>query len=42
VAENPQHDFPKKISYRKINETELQATISGGNKSISYLFQKTK
>ncbi|MFM7428956.1 MAG: DUF6265 family protein [Flammeovirgaceae bacterium] len=42
VAENPQHDFPKKISYKKINETELQATISGGNKSISYLFQKIK
>jgi hypothetical protein len=42
VAENPQHDFPKKISYRKINETELQATIIGGNKSISYLFQKIK
>ena len=42
VAENPQHDFPKKISYKIINETELQATISGGNKSISCLFQKIK
>jgi hypothetical protein len=42
VAENPQHDFPKKISYKKIHQTELVATISGGNKSISYLFQKIK
>jgi hypothetical protein len=42
TAENPEHDFPKKISYKKINEHKLEATISGGDKSISYSFKKVK
>ena len=42
TAENPEHDFPKKIMYKKINEKQLDATISGGNKSISYSFKKAK
>ena len=27
--ENPAHDYPKKITYKKVNETNLLATISG-------------
>ena len=39
VCENPHHDFPKKISYQKDGE-KIKATISGGGKSIDYLFEK--
>ena len=39
VAENTQHDFPKKIWYRK-EGNQLKATISGNGKSIDYLFEK--
>jgi hypothetical protein len=42
TAENPEHDFPKKIIYNKINEQQLEATISAGTKSISYSFKKIK
>ena len=42
TAENPSHDFPKKITYKKINEQQLEATISSGNKFISYSFKKIK
>ena len=41
TAENPTHDFPKKIMYN-VNEKQLDATISGGSKSISYSFKKIK
>jgi len=27
--ENPKHDYPQKIVYKKVNETKLVATISG-------------
>jgi hypothetical protein len=27
--ENPKHDYPQKIVYKKVNETNLVATISG-------------
>ena len=27
--ENPTHDYPQKITYKKVNETNLVATISG-------------
>jgi len=27
--ENPTHDYPQKISYKKISDTQLSATISG-------------
>jgi hypothetical protein len=30
VAENAQHDFPKRISYRKINQDSIHAFIDGG------------
>lgn len=39
VCENPEHDFPKKISYQ-LNGTKLKATISGNGKSIDYFFEK--
>jgi len=39
VCENPQHDFPKKISYLK-EGNKIKATISGDGKSFDYLFEK--
>ncbi|HEV8284256.1 MAG TPA: DUF6265 family protein [Chitinophagaceae bacterium] len=39
VCENPEHDFPKKISYQK-EGNKLKATISGDGKSIDYFFEK--
>jgi hypothetical protein len=39
VCENPQHDFPKKISYQR-DRDKLKAVISGDGKSIEYLFVK--
>ena len=39
VCENPEHDFPKKISYQ-LNGVDLKAQISGDGKSIDYLFKK--
>ncbi len=41
VCENPNHDFPKKISYRKEGE-KLHAVISGNGKSIDYWFERKK
>lgn len=39
--ENPDHDFPKKIVYQKMNETEIYVQISDGKqKGIEYLMQK--
>ena len=34
IAENPAHDFPKKISYKRMDDTHLQAFISDGDKTI--------
>lgn len=39
TCENPEHDFPKKISYQ-LNGIDLKAQISGDGKSIDYLFKK--
>jgi hypothetical protein len=39
VCENPEHDFPKKISY-EMDGNNLKATISGDGKAIDYLFVK--
>jgi hypothetical protein len=41
VFENPQHDFPKKITYA-FDGQKLKATISGDGKSIDYWFEKSK
>ena len=42
LAENPTHDFPKKISYKKIDETHLQASIQDDTKVIIFHFEKIK
>lgn len=44
VAENPAHDFPKKIRYHRVakEEERLEATIEGGGKSIYYTFVRVK
>jgi hypothetical protein len=39
VCENPEHDFPQKIVYRRTGTT-LKATISGGGKPLDYIFEK--
>lgn len=39
VCENPDHDFPKKITYDYKNNI-LKASISGGGKEIDYYFIK--
>lgn len=41
VAENPNHDFPKKISYKKIDDSHFEAFISdGASKIIRFYFSK--
>ena len=37
---NPEHDFPKEISYRKIGHNSLRAEVGGDGKSVKYLFVK--
>jgi hypothetical protein len=39
VCENAANDFPKKIEYKK-NGNKVLATISGGGKSVDYVFEK--
>jgi hypothetical protein len=39
VCENPDHDFPKKITYL-LEGTKLKATISGNGKAIDYWFER--
>ncbi len=39
VCENPEHDFPKKISYQ-VDGVNLKAQISGDGQSFDYLFSK--
>ncbi|MRG43825.1 hypothetical protein GFS24_01800 [Chitinophaga sp. SYP-B3965] len=39
TCENPQHDFPKKISYL-LEGKKLKATISGDGKEFSYYFDR--
>lgn len=44
VFENPQHDFPKRVIYRKSGHDELTATIDGGEgtKVITFSYRKIK
>ena len=42
VAENPSHDFPKKITYLKVDDTHLQASIQDDTKVITFNFEKIK
>ena len=39
TCENPDHDFPKKITY-VLTDGKIKATISGNGKSIDYYFEK--
>jgi hypothetical protein len=39
VFENPEHDFPKQITYTR-DGNKLKATVSGNGKTIEYLFEK--
>lgn len=41
TCENPQHDFPKKISYKRIGKN-IKAVISGNGQSIDYDFVPEK
>ncbi|HKS10233.1 MAG TPA: DUF6265 family protein [Pyrinomonadaceae bacterium] len=42
VFENPQHDFPKRIIYRKTGDDSLTASIDGGEdtKPMSFAFRR--
>ena len=44
VFENPQHDFPKRIIYRKTGDDGLTATVDAGegSKAMSFVFQRIK
>ena len=44
VFENPQHDFPKRIIYRKTGDDSLTASIDGGEgtKAMSFSFRRMK
>ena len=44
VFENPQHDFPKRIIYRKGADDSLTASIDGGEgtKAMSFAFRRMK
>ena len=44
VFENPQHDFPKRIIYRKSGDDSLTASIDGGEgtKATTYAFRRMK
>lgn len=46
VAENPSHDFPKRITYRLINKDSLHAFIDGGSqqadKRADFYYSKQK
>lgn len=44
IFENPQHDFPKRIIYRKGEDDSLSASIDGGEgtKAMSFSFRRMK
>jgi len=42
VFENPEHDFPKKITYKLVTKDSLYAEISGDGKSQGFPFKKVK
>jgi hypothetical protein len=44
VFENPQHDFPKRIIYRKTGDDSLTASIDAGegSKAMSFAFHRMK
>ncbi|MBL7724618.1 MAG: hypothetical protein JNK27_10740 [Chitinophagaceae bacterium] len=46
VAENPQHDFPKRISYTLVNKDSIYAFVDGGpqqpDKKSDFYYSRTK
>jgi hypothetical protein len=44
VFENPQHDFPKRIIYRKTGDDSLTASIDGGegSRAMTFAFSRMK
>jgi hypothetical protein len=42
VFENPQHDFPKRIIYRKTGDDSMTASIDGGEGSKAMTFSFTR
>ncbi|MBS1680837.1 MAG: hypothetical protein JST48_03920 [Bacteroidetes bacterium] len=40
VAENPRHDFPRKINYKKTDANHIHASIGDNTKTIDYFFTK--
>jgi hypothetical protein len=40
TAANPEHNFPKIISYTLVSPSALQATIEGNGKKKTYYFQR--
>ncbi|GGD35510.1 hypothetical protein GCM10011343_26740 [Flavobacterium orientale] len=40
VFENPEHDFPKKITYKLVKKDSLYAEISGNGKSQGFPFKR--
>jgi hypothetical protein len=46
VAENPQHDFPKRITYKLINKDSIHAFVDGGkfmpDKRADFYYKKNK
>jgi hypothetical protein len=44
IFENPQHDFPKRIIYTKLSDTQVTASIDGGEgtRAISFPYARCK
>lgn len=42
VFENPEHDFPQKIVYEWLSDTELKAYVSAGQKGFEINFKKVE
>lgn len=46
VAENPRHDFPKRITYRLVNKDSIHATVDGGpqqpDKKSDFYYSRSK
>jgi hypothetical protein len=42
VFENPEHYFPKKITYKLVNQDSLYAEISGDGKKQGFPFKRVK
>ena len=44
VFENPEHDFPKRIIYRKGEADSMTASVDGGEgtKAVSYAYRRMK